>query len=345
MSEEQVVNEIKRLFIGRDDCYCIQRQSGYTREDELLTNEVLTQHLKGERTVGAYQLAKDSSVKYVAWDFDPEKLQPDPRATVQKVLNVLSFKQQENDGIARPRVWPSAVMLEASRFPDQSFHVWVFFDPPVPARAARWLGHKILELAGLSPKTIEVFPKQDELGETCTFGNFIKLPLGYHQVERKWSRVLGPVSFEPLPNSVLSEKRGVNFSEKDLAQILSMGEKHHVQATLAPVSSELFKPLNSKDEEKTVQFLCRYWKKGHRNELEISFLGLCIKKGVSHASAVRVIAEVCRRTETDADRTESALRNVDYHYSSRLNINLTSRSGLRSVMGAILKEELRNEHK
>lgn len=42
-----------------------------------------------------------------------------------------------------------SVLLEASRHPDPSYHQWVFLEPPIPAKAARFLGRRILERAGL----------------------------------------------------------------------------------------------------------------------------------------------------------------------------------------------------
>lgn len=156
---EDHVELLKTLFVNRTDCYCRQLKQGYTRVEQQLTGNVLAQHLKGEVTVGSYQLDMESRVKWLCLDFDPEKLK-DPKEAVQKVLAVLFETKKDEDGNEVPRVWPSTVVLEASRYPDPSYHIWVLFLLPVKAKVARWLGLRFLEMANVSPKTVEVFPKQ-----------------------------------------------------------------------------------------------------------------------------------------------------------------------------------------
>jgi hypothetical protein len=218
--------------------------------------------LKGELTVGAYQLGIDNTVKYLCFDFDPEHL-PNTRGAVQNLLSVLFEKRLEADGVERPRVWPNAVLLEASRWPDPSYHVWVLFSIPVHAKVARWLGLRCLELAGLNPREVEVFPKQTELSDGRRYGNFVKLPLGKHQAAGKWSRLLNPEDFEPLPNDVLFYCWGISFSESDYAKIMGLEEKRHVQTTLAS-------PKNFKNKQRPaapcIDGLLLGVNEGYRNE-------------------------------------------------------------------------------
>ena len=221
MADDKLLEQLQNLFVNRFDTYAVQEANGtYTRSERPLTSGILESHLKGKATVGAYQLAEDSTVKYLAFDFDPEKLE-NPKEAVLRILRVLFEDKEEADGVKRPQVWSFAVMLEASRYPDPSFHIWVFFDPPIYAKVANWLGYRVLELANLNPKQIEVFPKQTEITKDRPFGNFVKLPCGMHQVEKKWSRILNHTTFEPLPYSTLFEFRGISFNEVDIAKILS----------------------------------------------------------------------------------------------------------------------------
>jgi hypothetical protein len=326
---------LRRLFVNREDCYCVQKQNGgYVKVDEPLTVNVLQQHVKGELTVGAYQLGTDNTVKYLCFDFDPEHLN-DTHEAVRGLLAVIFEKRKEADDVERPRIWRSAVLLEASRYPDPSYHVWVLFSIPVHAKVARWLGLRCLELTGLNPREVEVFPKQTELTSERPYGNFVKLPLGKHQAAGKWSRLLNPENSDPLPNEALLDCWGISFSEADLSKIMSFEEKRHVQATLA--LAEGCKPLKGKGEEKTVKFLVKYWRKGYRNRLEMAFLGFCIKRGVSYESARRVIERVCELT---ADEEKAArLRLVDYHYKNRRSLGnkLIAVSGLREIVKEALK--------
>jgi len=327
---------LRQLFVNRADCYCMQNKDGsYAKIEAPLTNDVIDCHLNGGVTVGAYQLGKDNAVKYLCFDFDLEKF-ADPREAVAKLLYTLFEMKEEEPGKKRPRVWPYAVMLEASRYPDPSFHVWIFFEPTVPAKVARWLGLRILELVGLNPKLVEVFPKQTELTRDRPFGNFVKLPCGLHRVEQKWSRILDHETFAPMPTEALLKFWGICFSEVDLAKIEGFERKTSVQSAFSLPAK--FKPLSDKEEEKAVKFLCKYWKPKHRNQLEMCFLGLCLKKGVSYESAKHIIEEVTLRTNDEEHYSRLLL--VDYHYHNRLNVALKGSSGIREIL-----EEMKSEFK
>jgi len=326
-NKNPLLEPLRTLFVARDDCYCAQTKKGYVKVDEPLADSVLRRHLAGEITVGSYQLDQNNRVKWLCFDLDPEKLK-DPREAALKVLNVLFEEEEEADGKKRPRIWQNAVLVEASRYPDASYHVWVFFSIPVPAKVAQWLGYRILELAGLSPKEVEVFPKQTELTPDRPFGNFVKLPMGKHQVEGKWSRFLSFRDFEPLPNSIILDVWGISFSEADLAKMENFEMKKGVQTAFE--LPKKFRPLSDKEEEKAVQFLCKYWKEGARNRLEMCFLGLCIKRGVSFESAKRIINEVADRAD-DAEK-QARLDLVAYHYRNRMNVCLKGTSGIREII-------------
>jgi hypothetical protein len=207
---------------------------------------------------------------------------------------------------------------------------------PVKAKVARWLGLRVLELANLNPKMVEVFPKQDEITQDRPFGNFVKLPFGRHQVADKWSRMLDIDTFEPVDLNCLEEKHGLTFTDADLEKMEQFETKKSVQTSFTVPAT--FKELGNDDEEKTASFLCKYWIEGYRNTLEMGFLGMCIKRGVSRDSARRVIEEVCTRTHTSSLDTVDALSKVDYHYLHRLNINLKGISGVREVVEAIRRE-------
>ena len=302
-----------RFFVSRVDCFCFQKRDGsFVKVDLPLTLDFVKQHLAGQRTIGAYQLGLDNTVKWVCFDLDPEKL-TDPEQAVRKIINVCFEKRKGADGVERPRIWLHSLLLEASRYPDPSFHVWILFNTPTHAKVARWLAFRILELAGLSPREVEVFPKQSELTPERPYGNFVKLPLGKHQAAGKWSRFLNPETFEPLPNETLLDCFGIAFSEADTAKIMAFPEKSSIQVPLK--LADFLAPLPSEEEQRIAEFLAKYWVKGRRNRLEMAFLGYCIKRGVSYESAKRIIEKVCDLT-SDEERA-ARLRLVDYHYKNR----------------------------
>jgi len=260
---------------------------------------------------------------------DPEKL-TDPEQATKKIIKVCFEKRKEDDGVERPRIWSHSLLLEASRHPDPSYHVWILFNVPTYAKVARWLGYRILELAGLSPKDVEVFPKQTELTRERPYGNFVKLPLGKHQAANKWSRLLDPETFQPIPNEALLECFGIAFSEADIAKIVAFKEKDSVQVPLK--LSDFLTPLPSEEEQRAAEFLAKYWVKGRRNRLEMAFLGYCLKRGISYESAKRIVEKVCDLTN-DEERA-ARLQLVDYHYKNRrgLGRQLAGVSLIREVV-------------
>jgi len=232
-----------------------------------------------------------------------------------------------------PRFWPESVLLEASRWPDPSFHIRVLFDPPIRADFARWLGLRILGYAGLTTKGVEVFPKQTRVTKITPFGNFVKLPLGIHRKYKKRSYLLDHSSFEPIPDTAILEAYGASFSELDLTKLAkALASRPQIQTLLpvkAPSTDTLELPAN--EEAEMVRILAKYWHKGFRNKLEMAFLGFCIKKCISHQSAKRIIERVCDLTGDE--EKPARLRLVDYHYTSRqsLGCRLLGASGLREV--------------
>jgi len=327
MTSKIFIGEFRRLFINRSDTYAIQLSSGgYNRVEEPLTDQVLERHLRGEITVGVYQLDQENMVKFLVYDLDPEHLDA-PKSTCERILEAC---------LDKARIYSDAVLLEASRFPDSSYHIWIFFTVPSPAKVARWVGYRILEIASLDPRKVEIFPKQNQLTAELPYGNLIKLPLGFHKVAGKWSRFLDFHTFEPIGiplSELLSSVVGISFSDADNEKMLGFGEKRDVQTKFELPKN--FKPLSDQEEERAVQFLCRYWKSGWRNRLELSFLGWCIKKGISYECAYRILREVADRT-SDEEKI-SRLNLVDYHYKNRLNVPLKGKSGLREIIEEMAK--------
>ena len=334
---------LDKVFVNQRDSYGLQQPNGtYRREEKLLTPKLLEQHLRGELTAGAYQLNKENMVKWLCFDIDPQHIE-DPLTTAKNILSVCLEEDIEEDGKKRPRIWPKAILLEASRYPDNSIHLWIFFEPLLPAKVARWLGVRIIELANVNPKQVEIFPKQTELTEALPYGNCVKLPLGFHREQKKWSRFLNLETFEPLPSSCLFSVEGINFSEENLQRILSFDEKKDVQTKLRKLSLPAnYEPLEDEEENKLATFLAKYWRApipgkpgtGKRNKLEIAFLGWCLKKGVAFESAYRVIEQVCQLTGTSGRDTRIALQKVRYHYQKRrgLGSKLLGISGIKEIL-------------
>jgi hypothetical protein len=144
----------------------------------------IMQHLRGDWTLGVYQLDKQSTVKWLCLDVDAttdyeaEKLQQTTRMLVRKIITIFG---------------KGHALVEESG--SKGYHVWLFFDGNLPAFDAYRLGHLItseLELPG--GVRIEVYPKQTTLAD---FGNLVKLPLGIHQKTKQRCLFLNG-AFKPM---------------------------------------------------------------------------------------------------------------------------------------------------
>jgi hypothetical protein len=110
-----------------------------------------------------------------------------------------------------------------------------------------------------------------------------------------------------LPNEALLDCFGIAFSEAELSKIMAFPEKDSVQVSLK--LSDFLMSLPSEEEQRAAEFLAKYWVKGRRNQLEMAFLGYCLKRGVSYESARRIVERVCDLT---GDEEKAArLRLVD----------------------------------
>ena len=129
-----------------------------------LTDEVFVSHLRGEETIGIYPLLRDDTCALLACDFDKGTW----------ALDALAYL----DACHRNAV-PAA--LERSRSGNGA-HVWIFFDAPVAASAARAMGAALLRQAMTARAELDLssydrfFPSQDFMPK-AGFGNLIALPL------------------------------------------------------------------------------------------------------------------------------------------------------------------------
>ena len=131
-----------------------------------VTDEVVTEHLRGRLVMGVYPMLRDERCLFLAADFDGEGWQDDVAAFVET-----SRRFDLEPAVERSRSGNGA-------------HVWFFFAEPVASVTARRLGcHLITETMErrheLSMQSYDrLFPNQDTLPRGG-FGNLIALPLQY----------------------------------------------------------------------------------------------------------------------------------------------------------------------
>ena len=152
-----------------------------------LTDDVVAAHLRGGITVGIYPLMGGDTCKLLACDFDGGSW----------ALDALAFLDQCH-GAGVPAV------LERSRSGDGA-HVWVFFEHPVAATAARAMGMGLLRQAMTARAELDLasydrfFPSQDFMPKG-SFGNLIALPLQGERVSHGTTVFLDPTTMNPWPD-------------------------------------------------------------------------------------------------------------------------------------------------
>jgi hypothetical protein len=155
---EPLAENLASVFFQRRDIYARQLDDGrYISIKEPLESWHLTYHLQGNLTLGTYVLDAESQVRFIAFDADDNQQLVGLTFMAQRLL--------EDD---------VPTYLESSR---RGGHLWLFFDHQIPGWEARTFGKGLLTAHYL--KGIELFPKQDQLGNGP--GSLIRLPFGIHQ--------------------------------------------------------------------------------------------------------------------------------------------------------------------
>jgi len=211
MTDKNKAHLFFSLFVNRSDVYAEQMPDGhYKKISEPLTEEVLNRHLKGEITIGTYQInASDNTAKWLCFDVDGHKVE-NPDEVVREIFRAAT------SGINR-----ESVLVEASGS-RKSHHIWIFFLTAIPVEVARFLGQRILRLCEV--KDVELFPKQERVSED-RFGNLVKLPLGFNRKAKRWSTFLDPHTLVPIDSTCLNQVVPAILLENEIQRIWKEIEK------------------------------------------------------------------------------------------------------------------------
>lgn len=154
--DSSLVKDYAEVFINRWDMYPLQLPGGtYASVKKPLSLDLVTAHLLGKVTLGAYALDGESHAKWVCFDADGQ-------VAWQQLRNVAASLTEH----AQP------VFLEPSR---RGGHLWLF-TPKITGLTARRFAKQLLAEHDIAIK--EIFPKQDRLHSGP--GSFVRLPLGVH---------------------------------------------------------------------------------------------------------------------------------------------------------------------
>jgi len=180
-----------QLFQGRETVFAKQWIGGLgyspVRPERSINADDVLSHIQGTETYGIYPIKKDNTVKFVCFDVDLPKnfaeLKEDALVNDKSIL----LPQVKNICTIAINVFRACsfnskgVLIEDTG--GRGYHIWFFFESPIPAVSARKFAYSILKKAKVQ---CEVFPKQNEVAEG-QYGNLIKLPLGLHKKYKQHS--------------------------------------------------------------------------------------------------------------------------------------------------------------
>ncbi len=203
-STAQKLNLFRGCFSGRTDVYgtydpatgrarCVKAQ---------VTRRVLLDHLRGRQPYGVYLLTGDT-IRSAAIDFDRDDMNP------------------VRECVGQARHYGLHGYVERSK--RKGYHVWFFFDGPVPAVKARRVLAMLLDDIG--QPGVEVFPKQDAIDPGKQMGNFINAPLFGGHVRRGRTVFLDPAnSWSPAPDQwrILADAKRI--PEQHLDELIEIND-------------------------------------------------------------------------------------------------------------------------
>lgn len=171
------------LFVGREDTYSeeyVAQRRVVEQRNEPLTEEILEEHLSGQRTIGTYVQRPNSTAKYLVIDLDISK-----KILLKYAVESPEFAQYRKlCGKMTGEVVKTLHKLGLQGYVENSgyrgYHVWIFFTEWIPVRYVNALSQIVAEeLASIQRDEIgiEFFP-DDRRMRSGKPGQSIKLPLG-----------------------------------------------------------------------------------------------------------------------------------------------------------------------
>lgn len=152
------ISRIRNLFICREDAYGLEVSGHGSIVKEKLTDDLIRSHLEGKKRIGVLFVGTDQKVISFCIDSDEE--------SIEKVAKI------QHEFEERLNVFP---YIEKSK--SKGYHLWCFFDSPLPASDVRFAIRDVLKKIGIDERGLEINPKQDRIQPNDGYGNFVYLPL------------------------------------------------------------------------------------------------------------------------------------------------------------------------
>ena len=213
----------KNLFRGLENVYGTYNLTTKTHYQvrKPVTDQVIYQHLKGIRPYGFYPLI-GTLTRIGAADFDDLN----PEKPVMFCKRAAHHKLHTYMELSKSKGW----------------HVWMFFDGDgADARKVRTVINMLLD--EIESTTTEIFPKQDAIDTSKSYGNFINAPLFGKLVKEEQKTVFVETeTFTPYPNQwdVLESIQKINEATLDeITEINGLTDKPKTDTENKPTKSKV----------------------------------------------------------------------------------------------------------
>ena len=254
---QEVQKRLFDIFFGRNSYYAVAANNegtvSYSPREGQPTDQQIEAHFAGEVCLGGYTLAPDSTVTWLCWDVDSTDL--------NKARNIAADLSEKLGDI------PHGIEVSGGK----GYHIWVFFDKPVPAERAKNAGLAIREMTGAPASGnphVEVYPKQAALTASTPRGNLVKMPLGLHPRTHNASffvdRENGWETGQPLDALAI------------LNNVVSIEALEKLREEVDPT-------------KRMIMLLKPYWVDGQRHELGLNLAGYLATLGWSKVDVDQVI--------------------------------------------------------
>ena len=280
---ENLAAKFDLLFGGRRDVYGVLRADGSVEcVRRPRTLRTIAAHLTGEQSIAVYPVCDDNTCAWACADLDCRDAPENARGVAEALQTVLAE--------ANVQAW-----IEKSK--SKGYHVWVFFDGPVPASLARALIYATLNVANIprgigKAVSIEIFPKQEKLAEG-QIGNCLNIPYFAPDVTEGKRIVLGgnpghPLTAEEFADAALESRVNEGIVKAAVGNFIEKTEK--------PAKPGETKPLPAENIERLVKLLAPYWKAPGRHYLALGVAGAMAKKGFTQQAAEALIRKVAKES-------------------------------------------------
>lgn len=203
-------------FIQRWDQYPQQTRLGWwVTIPKPMHVGLLFAHLRGRLTLGTYLLDPESRGRFLVLDADDQE-------TWQRVQDMASD------------LWAQGITsyVEPSR---RGGHLWLFLSQPTAGVEVRWGGGGLLHTYQLSPRAVELYPKQGRL--VTGPGSLMRLPFGKHQLTGRQYDFRLP-NGDPLGATMVEQLQMLGAAQtvpnRIFTQLVEVGREMMVNARIHP---------------------------------------------------------------------------------------------------------------